>query len=254
MVRDGINGIGDWWADALADDPSPVVRSKATHGKRVKPEPPPVDPDVRRTEIAQWRAEQKQLPPGGRTRREVGRQLHEYDSNLCAICKTPIDITLQSPHPGGLQLDHIWPRAIEGDDTWDNVQITHRTCNLMKSDFVGDYPSPEQALAQLNLAILHWDNPDVLLRDFKIISERYMGQKSAIRAMNAELEGRPDDDPHVIARREELHPVAVEMIFDERLYYLYFQRVISYRRRTRKAAGAMRHETPEVNPESQVTD
>lgn len=149
--------VEGWWADALAADtparPS-LYRSAPTVEPVVEPE---VDPETVRAEIAAHRQERDPLPSKGKWR-EVGRLLHEYDSDLCGICRTPIVLDLPRYHPGALQLDHVIPRASFGSDTWDNIQISHALCNAHKNDFIGEW-DPAIPAEILRTATAQFEDP-----------------------------------------------------------------------------------------------
>lgn len=66
------------------------------------------------------------------------RVLAAYD--VCAICGQPVDKTLHTPHPLSAEVDEIIPVSRGGDPlAWDNVRLTHRRCNLLKSNRSDDY-------------------------------------------------------------------------------------------------------------------
>ena len=71
------------------------------------------------------------------------RVLAAYD--VCAICGQPVDKTLHTPHPLSAEVDEIIPVSRGGNPlAWDNVRLTHRRCNRLKSN-----RSDEYARAQL---------------------------------------------------------------------------------------------------------
>ncbi len=37
-------------------------------------------------------------------------------------------------HPYGMSFDHVVPEAAGGGWTWDNLQLAHRGCNVMRGD------------------------------------------------------------------------------------------------------------------------
>lgn len=66
------------------------------------------------------------------------RVLAAYD--VCAICGQPVDKTLHTPHPLSAEVDEIIPVSRGGDPlAWDNVRLTHRRCNRLKSNRSDDY-------------------------------------------------------------------------------------------------------------------
>lgn len=66
------------------------------------------------------------------------RVLAAYD--VCAICGQSVDKTLHTPHPLSAEVDEIIPVSRGGDPlAWDNVRLTHRRCNRLKSNRSDDY-------------------------------------------------------------------------------------------------------------------
>jgi 5-methylcytosine-specific restriction endonuclease McrA len=37
-------------------------------------------------------------------------------------------------HPYGMSFDHVIPESAGGGWTWDNLQLAHRGCNVMRGD------------------------------------------------------------------------------------------------------------------------
>ena len=66
------------------------------------------------------------------------RVLATYDT--CAICGREVDKSLPPNHPLAPQVDEIIPVSRGGSPyDWDNLQLTHRECNIKKSNkMVGD--------------------------------------------------------------------------------------------------------------------
>jgi len=240
MGRDDVEGMTDGWSGA-PEAPATMQRPPTkARMKRIPPEPPAVDPEERRAEIAQWRAERKPLPPKSKSqqRKDVGRQLHQYDSDLCGICNTPIDIALLTPHPASLQLDHIYPRAGLGGDSWDNIQIAHGFCNGMKSDFIEGHPSAERATHELHIAIAHWEDRAQLEADYRAVSDRIRVHRIRSQASRDEREF-PEIDPRLKASRDaERFSAYRQLIEDEKLQSRYLHRLISHHRRAQRAAEA----------------
>ena len=55
--------------------------------------------------------------------------------DICALCGAPVDKTLRAPDPMSPNVDHIIPIAKGGHpSSLDNLQLTHRWCNLHKGD------------------------------------------------------------------------------------------------------------------------
>jgi 5-methylcytosine-specific restriction endonuclease McrA len=226
MRQDDAEGVGGWWAEALRD--APEVRSASS------------GPLVTKDLIAQWRAERKPLPkPSGRAWKAVGRTLHEHDSDLCGICFTPIDIALASPHPGSLQVDHIYPLAGYGSNSWDNIQIAHRHCNVMKSSFIEGYPTADLAAETLRVAVAHWEDKSQLEADLRTLGEEWTAVHSKQEALFEELRHLSEDDPQLEARRAaEQYPLYVEREAILKTYVLYSTRLFAHQRRAQKAAPA----------------
>ena len=241
MGRNSVEGMTDGWSgapEAPATKAKPPTKARM---KRIPPEPPAVDPKERRAEIAQWRAERKPLPSQSKSqqRKDVGRQLHQYDSDLCGICQTPIDIALLTPHPGSLQLDHIYPRAGVGGDSWDNIQIAHGFCNVMKSDLIEGYPSAERAAHELHIAIAHWEDRAQLAADYRAVSDRIKGHRIRSQASLDEREEAAESDPRLKASRDaERFSTYRQLMEDEKLQTRYLHRLISHNLRAQKAAEA----------------
>lgn len=70
------------------------------------------------------------------------RKIILASQSICAICGQPVDKTLKAPHPMSATVDHIIPVSKHGDPTsLDNLQLTHRHCNLRKGNKITD-PRP----------------------------------------------------------------------------------------------------------------
>ena len=83
---------------------------------------------------------------GARRRQLRARVLAAYDT--CAICGQPVDKTLHTPHPLSAEVDEIIPVSRGGDPlAWDNVRLTHRRCNRLKSNKSDDYARARLASA-----------------------------------------------------------------------------------------------------------
>ena len=75
---------------------------------------------------------------GHRPRQLRARVLAAYDT--CAICGQPVDKALRSPHPMSPEVDELIPVSRGGDPlAWDNVRLTHRRCNRLKSNKSDEY-------------------------------------------------------------------------------------------------------------------
>lgn len=66
------------------------------------------------------------------------QRLWERDGGICQLCGDPVELRV-------IHIDHIKPRCVGGPDTWDNLQATHKACNLKKgADRQG---SPKRTIA-----------------------------------------------------------------------------------------------------------
>lgn len=64
------------------------------------------------------------------TRAEVRTLLYNRQNGLCGICED--DLPKGFLHSQHVNIDHVRPRACGGPDIIDNLQLTHRSCNLDK--------------------------------------------------------------------------------------------------------------------------
>jgi len=234
MMENGVDGVAGWWSDALKE-------SAAEESAR----PVSVDATFTKEKIAQWRTERRPLPKSrGQARKDVGRALHEFESSLCGICGTNIDIGLAFPHPGSLQLDHVYPQAGFGGDSWDNIQLAHAHCNVLKSSYIDGYPRQEQAAESLNTAVVHWNDLSKLEADLREVGERWMEMSSRQSALVAELEQLSESDPQrEVRRKAELYPLYVEREAIHKTMVLYLNRLYSHQRRSKlpPSAGDQSH-------------
>ena len=58
--------------------------------------------------------------------------IYERDHWTCQLCMEPLDRTAASPDWWSASIDHIVPISRGGADTPDNVQASHRICNIRK--------------------------------------------------------------------------------------------------------------------------
>jgi hypothetical protein len=61
-------------------------------------------------------------------------EVWERDKGLCRICGKPIDKTLPPTDSMALNIDHIIPVSVGGSHCIDNVQLSHRACNINKGN------------------------------------------------------------------------------------------------------------------------
>lgn len=62
--------------------------------------------------------------------------LLERDFLICGICDEPVDPDLKYPDRMSPSVDHVIPRSLGGSDDFDNLQLAHLACNVMKRDRV----------------------------------------------------------------------------------------------------------------------
>ena len=63
-------------------------------------------------------------------------EIFDRDEWSCGICSEPVDSSLAWPDPMSASLDHVIPVSRGGRHVRDNVQCSHLTCNLRKSNRV----------------------------------------------------------------------------------------------------------------------
>ena len=61
-------------------------------------------------------------------------QVAERDGYKCYLCNELVDMSLSRTSRFGATLDHVMPLSKGGQDTMDNVKLTHWICNILKSD------------------------------------------------------------------------------------------------------------------------
>lgn len=61
-------------------------------------------------------------------------QIVKRDGSKCWLCGNAIDITLKTPHPLSLTMDHVVPLSRGGTDVAANVACAHKICNEVKKD------------------------------------------------------------------------------------------------------------------------
>lgn len=61
-------------------------------------------------------------------------RLYWRDKGLCGICHQPIDTALTYPHPMSFSIDHIIPRSVKPDHTFNNLRSTHLKCNMERGN------------------------------------------------------------------------------------------------------------------------
>ena len=85
-----------------------------------------------------WRTQGGGIPEWGghrRTRALQAVRKHGARNQLpCAICRQPIDYSLGYPDPNSCSVQHLIPRSVRPDLTWDpsNWAPAHLTCNKVE--------------------------------------------------------------------------------------------------------------------------
>lgn len=74
----------------------------------------------------------------GRRRAQTGERLDydliaERDQWHCYLCEQAVDSSHEWPHPMSPSYDHVIPLARDGEHTYENVRLTHLSCNMKKS-------------------------------------------------------------------------------------------------------------------------
>ncbi len=68
--------------------------------------------------------------------RYTREQVLEKTSGKCGICGKEIDLSIKYPNPLCFTYDHIFPVSKGGDNTLENIQPAHFSCNSSKRDKV----------------------------------------------------------------------------------------------------------------------
>lgn len=81
-------------------------------------------------------------PCGARFRRSVAISpadryaIYERDGWTCGICNEAVESGLPNSSPWQATLDHVIPRSRGGGDDAENLRLTHRYCNSVRSSRV----------------------------------------------------------------------------------------------------------------------
>lgn len=94
---------------------------------------PLADPPSREVTMERQRARRNRLPKTTRDR------LLRVQDHRCAICRGPLGF--YESH-----IDHIIPVALGGSDDWNNLQLTHMTCNLRKGAGRGPHDAGQERM------------------------------------------------------------------------------------------------------------
>lgn len=64
-------------------------------------------------------------------------RIFERDGGICQICFNPVDPTLPMNHEERAALDHIERFRDHGDESDDNLRLTHQICNEIRERMAG---------------------------------------------------------------------------------------------------------------------
>lgn len=77
----------------------------------------------------------KRIKKNGRVDWEISiERLIKRDKGVCYLCKTQVNINVDTNDDYYPSIDHVIPIAKGGTHTWNNVKLAHRICNSYKSD------------------------------------------------------------------------------------------------------------------------
>ena len=63
--------------------------------------------------------------------------VYHRDHGRCGLCHKRVPLTKKYPHPLAATVDHIVPITQGGEHTFENVQLAHARCNLLKGNRQG---------------------------------------------------------------------------------------------------------------------
>ena len=109
-----------------------AARKKAYHAEKWAN-----DPEYRARYAAAWTRRDRMLDSAVQEP-YLREEIFERDNWTCQLCQEPIDPELKWPESGFASIDHIVPISLGGDDTPDNVQAAHLSCNQGKGNRVGN--------------------------------------------------------------------------------------------------------------------
>jgi 5-methylcytosine-specific restriction endonuclease McrA len=72
--------------------------------------------------------------PKKMTQHEMRLLIYQKQAGLCWLCGEPLDLFLLPHNYGGCSFEHIVPRSSGGSDSWKNIALTHRECNVARRD------------------------------------------------------------------------------------------------------------------------
>lgn len=71
--------------------------------------------------------------------------LFNRDKGICWLCGKPCDMSLKPNDNYYPSIDHVFPVSLGGKDTWGNVKLAHRICNVLKQNKI-DMAEVERAI------------------------------------------------------------------------------------------------------------
>lgn len=97
------------------------------------------NPETRRENLRRKTAKRRAILAGDPDAENIDRTVVGHrDGWRCGLCRKPVDQGLPWPDPMSPSLDHIMPLSKGGKHVMANVQISHLTCNVRKSNRVDD--------------------------------------------------------------------------------------------------------------------
>ncbi|MFK4299557.1 hypothetical protein ABH924_004741 [Arthrobacter sp. GAS37] len=116
-----------------------------------------------------------------KTRRTAVVDLYYFDKGICWLCQGPVDLEIRDLDPRSPEIDHVIPVSAGGQDVWGNVRLSHRACNILKSDRAADQCSPAEYRRNLERMVFRRNHPDLWLH--MLISRRETELKEISREL-----------------------------------------------------------------------
>lgn len=99
----------------------------------------PGKPETRRANLRRKTQQRRARTKGDPLAELIDRdEVGARDGWRCALCSKSVDRSLAYPDPRSASLDHIVPLSLSGTHVMANVQISHLSCNVAKSNRVAD--------------------------------------------------------------------------------------------------------------------
>ncbi|MBT8159128.1 MULTISPECIES: HNH endonuclease [Arthrobacter] len=118
-----------------------------------------------------------------KTRRTAVTDLYYRDKGICWLCQGLVDLEVRGLDPRSPEIDHVIPISAGGLDVWGNVNLSHRACNILKSDGAADQFAPSEYRANLERMVFRNTHPDLWLH--MLICRR----ETELKDVNRELRG-----------------------------------------------------------------